>query len=1179
MADSEGNEERVERRLAELTSRISELEARIAEIETRPATTELPAQPAQAQLPPQAAQEPYPWLLQETWRQREGWIVPEPQRRTPATQPTQPTAPTQQTGPSPVIQPTPVPPPSVVTATPASSPRVAAYADGSTRHGEEHAAPAARPAAAAVPPPARPAGPRAPSELPPEGSGISLQSVRDLEARLTGRLLAWVGAAAVLLGAIFFLSLAFSRGWIGPEARVILGLVGGEAFTVIGAWLLGRRQASLGRVMVAVGLGVISLALFAGTRYYDLYSPELALAGSFAAAVETAAIAVRYDSESVAIFGLVAIAAAPPIMGAGANTVTIAFLGVTIVGTTLVSLAKSWRWLPPTAFIITAPQLVYWLAARPDAPTAVAAIAAYWFLFSVAASADQLRVSSGEPPRSNALFLANSILAIGGGLFVLSGGLSVWQGSFMAVAALAHFGFGAFFIWRRGEVDPFGLFINAIGAAAVALAIERQFNGPAVVIGWSVEAAVLAVVFGLRRNVYAGGAAALLGTLPAVHLALYEYPFIHWTLEGRSGTGPFAFADGSGLALAGLLIAGFVAGRASHRSDVRVALLIPGSVLTAYSLPFELSGPALVAGWALVGAGLAGAWQFRRVGYLGVTAVGIGAMAVVHLSQYEYPFRNWLLQGATGPGPVPFANEAGLALAAVLGALALAGWLARTREARYSLLVGGSLLVAYVLPFELSGPALVAGWCAEGVALVAIWGWRHNIGVAAAVAVAGALALANFVGFEYPSEHWWLNGVTGPGPLPFADAAGIALGVLLVAAVLTGILSRSHDVRCAMTTGGLLLVAYSLPFELSGVALVAGLAVLLPGSIAAEALLDRLPGVPESRAALRKRAVVEMNEVHWPDTPLVAAGTAAVLVVAHLLMYEMPLSSTDVIVVPVTPFADLASASMAIGIAAFLVAAAITARPDIRVGAIVVAASLAAYAMPFELALPYAVVVWCALAVALGAWSFAEKFGRWVYVGTGAVFVGVAAATILAQVDPPWRLGVQASVPSAGIWFAVDSIVAIVATAATVAAAARFLPLDKDVRLVLNVAAGIAMIFLASTLVVDVFQSQLGGRFALEELQKQAQVSVSILWGVIGMAVFLVGVIGWRQGVREGGLSLLALATAKVFVFDLSYLDVAYRVLSLIGLGLLLLAGAYAYQTLRPHRLGPGDTPHHAPVK
>ena len=49
-------------------------------------------------------------------------------------------------------------------------------------------------------------------------------SLTEIEARLTGQTLAWVGGLALVLGAIFFLSLAFSRGWIGPEGRVLIGI-------------------------------------------------------------------------------------------------------------------------------------------------------------------------------------------------------------------------------------------------------------------------------------------------------------------------------------------------------------------------------------------------------------------------------------------------------------------------------------------------------------------------------------------------------------------------------------------------------------------------------------------------------------------------------------------------------------------------------------------------------------------------------------------------------------------------------------------------------------------------------------------------------------------------------------------------------------------------------------------
>ena len=45
---------------------------------------------------------------------------------------------------------------------------------------------------------------------------------------------------------------------------------------------------------------------------------------------------------------------------------------------------------------------------------------------------------------------------------------------------------------------------------------------------------------------------------------------------------------------------------------------------------------------------------------------------------------------------------------------------------------------------------------------------------------------------------------------------------------------------------------------------------------------------------------------------------------------------------------------------------------------------------------------------------------------------------------------------------------------------------------------------------------------------------------------------------------LIAVTATKVFLYDLSALDSMYRVGSLIGFGILLLFGAFAYQRVRP---------------
>src|SRR4051794_36644177 len=47
-----------------------------------------------------------------------------------------------------------------------------------------------------------------------------------LEELLGGRVLAWLGGVAILLGIIFFLGMAISRGWIDEPARTVLAFFG-----------------------------------------------------------------------------------------------------------------------------------------------------------------------------------------------------------------------------------------------------------------------------------------------------------------------------------------------------------------------------------------------------------------------------------------------------------------------------------------------------------------------------------------------------------------------------------------------------------------------------------------------------------------------------------------------------------------------------------------------------------------------------------------------------------------------------------------------------------------------------------------------------------------------------------------------------------------------------------------
>lgn len=70
----------------------------------------------------------------------------------------------------------------------------------------------------------------------------------------------------------------------------------------------------------------------------------------------------------------------------------------------------------------------------------------------------------------------------------------------------------------------------------------------------------------------------------------------------------------------------------------------------------------------------------------------------------------------------------------------------------------------------------------------------------------------------------------------------------------------------------------------------------------------------------------------------------------------------------------------------------------------------------------------------------------------------------------------------------------------------------------------------------------------------------SALWMAYGAMLMIVGF--WRRSafVRWQALALIAATIVKVFVYDVSQLDRAYRIVSFIVLGVLLLAISFVYQ-------------------
>jgi uncharacterized membrane protein len=121
---------------------------------------------------------------------------------------------------------------------------------------------------------------------------------------------------------------------------------------------------------------------------------------------------------------------------------------------------------------------------------------------------------------------------------------------------------------------------------------------------------------------------------------------------------------------------------------------------------------------------------------------------------------------------------------------------------------------------------------------------------------------------------------------------------------------------------------------------------------------------------------------------------------------------------------------------------------------------------------------------------------------------------------------------------------------------------------VLNVVLPAAIALLLSSTSLEI--ARIAGVMSSEPTARRA--AVSIWWGLVAVGLIVAGF--WRKipAARHVGLGLLAVATAKAMVFDLSTVPPIWRVASFVGLGLLMLGVAvgYARASARLARPNPG---------
>jgi uncharacterized membrane protein len=132
-------------------------------------------------------------------------------------------------------------------------------------------------------------------------------------------------------------------------------------------------------------------------------------------------------------------------------------------------------------------------------------------------------------------------------------------------------------------------------------------------------------------------------------------------------------------------------------------------------------------------------------------------------------------------------------------------------------------------------------------------------------------------------------------------------------------------------------------------------------------------------------------------------------------------------------------------------------------------------------------------------------------------------------------------------------------------------PGESDASRPLRVKAGFMALILALlsiSLEIDRYFESSGAQALLTDPRLAKQVAFSIVWSVFAVMSVAAGFKLRLASLRYFGLALLAFTLLKVVTVDLGQVSTGYRILSFLGLGLLMLGTSVLYGKLSPKLLG-----------
>ncbi len=337
-----------------------------------------------------------------------------------------------------------------------------------------------------------------------ESDSQELKPTGGFESYFGKWILGVVGIVSILFGVGYFLQYAFEKDWITPAGRVMIGLGGGVLFVVLGE-LVRKSQEKYSYMLSSAGLGLLYLSTYAAYGYYGLVSAGTSFL--FMTAVTAFGVVLSLWTNSMILASLTTAMGflVPYLFGLKAASDLGYFIYTLSLNIGILSVAffKKWRQLTALGFIGTILHFTSWHSlyyTEEKLAIAIYALVVFYLIY-LAVSIFNKFIAGEKSDRDDLIMLTLNPAWFFAQLYYLlqPGGDTklalVAVGMSAVYIAIAY----AFKVYRNDD-QTFALFLGAIGAVFLTIAIPLQFEQNTIAIAWAVEAVLIAILGAVTRN-------------------------------------------------------------------------------------------------------------------------------------------------------------------------------------------------------------------------------------------------------------------------------------------------------------------------------------------------------------------------------------------------------------------------------------------------------------------------------------------------------------------------------------------------------------------------------------------------------------------------------------------------------------------------------------------------------